>query len=251
MKRTVVIAAVMPLLFIRMVYAQTSRLEFEAASVKRNISTGSIFGGCHGPGDKYTPVGRCIFRRASLMRIIAQAYGFRPMLADQWLKGEPGWAKSERYDIEAKSQDEAATAEDLRLMLRNLLAERFKLAVRETTEEVAGYALLVAKGGPKVKAGDGKVRSSIGSNSGRISADNAPMERLATVLSTQLGRPVVDITGLSGHYSFTLTFAKSDDDVSAPSIFTAVQEQLGLKLESKRVPTRILVIDHVERPSEN
>ena len=63
--------------------------------------------------------------------------------------------------------------------------------------------------------------------------------------------PKFDMTGLSGRYSFTLTFAKSDDDVSAPSIFTALQEQLGLKLESKRIPTRVLVIEHVERPSEN
>ena len=185
------------------------------------------------------------------MRIMAEAYGFRPMQADQWLKGEPGWAKRERYDVEAKAEDDAASSEDLKLMLRNLLADRFKLALRESTEEVAGYALLVAKGGAKLKTGEATGRSGIGSNAGKMMADNVPMERVAIALSTQLRAPVAEMTGLTGRYSFTLSFAKDDDDLSAPSIFTAVQEQLGLRLESKRVPTRILVIDHLERPSEN
>jgi uncharacterized protein (TIGR03435 family) len=102
-----------------------------------------------------------------------------------------------------------------------------------------------------MKTGDGVIRSGVGANPGSIRANNIPMERLAFALSAQLRAAVIDMTGLTERYSFTLTFAASDSDASAPSIFTAIQEQLGLKLESKRVPTRILVIDYVERPSEN
>src|ERR1051326_2381141 len=108
------------LVYSQLVQAQTSRLEFEVASIKRNISSGgSIFAGCHERGGDRVPPGRCILRRASLMWVIAEAYGFRAMQADQWLKGAPGWAKSERYDIEAKAEDDNASPDDLKLMLRN------------------------------------------------------------------------------------------------------------------------------------
>jgi uncharacterized protein (TIGR03435 family) len=185
------------------------------------------------------------------MRIIAEAYGFRPFLASLWLTGEPAWTARERYDIEAKAEKAAASPDELRLMLRNMLADRFQLALHQTTKEVSGYALLVGKGGPKMRRGDGTSKKGIGRNAGTINGTSVPMTMVAIALSDVLGVPVADMTELIGEYSFNLTFATDPNDVSAPSIFTAIQEQLGLKLESKRVPTQVLVIDHVEKPTEN
>ncbi len=227
-------------------------LSFEVVSIKVNPSTeGSIFTGCHQPNDPRIPAGRCVFRRASLMWILAEAYALRPFLASQWLAGVPTWATRERYDIEAKAENAEASPADLRLMVRNMLADRFKLAVHQITKEVSGYALLVAKGGPKVRKGNGTSRPGIGGNLAGIDATNVSMAGFASQLSGILGVPVVDMTELTGDYTFTLTFTRDPNDVSAPSIFTALQEQLGLKLESRRVPAQVLVIDHVEKPTEN
>ena len=149
-------------------------------------------------------------------------------------------------------------------MLRTLLAERFKLAMRRETRDVPVYALVVGRGGAKVPRAkpDDPVRFMTGRGpdpNGGVSdvlvVSNVGMNRVALMLSLALRRPVVDRTGLTGEFTFTLRFAPQNanpGDTSAPSITTAFQEQLGLRVENqKRGPVESLVIESAERPTEN
>jgi uncharacterized protein (TIGR03435 family) len=163
------------------------------------------------------------------------------------LSGEPSWVNTERYDIEAKAPDESIDDDALLAMLRNLLATEFKLVAHEASRETSGYGLHVVKGGPKMKPGDGLTRGGMASNGNMINASNIMMPALATRLTGILRAPVTDLTGLTGKYTFTLSFSSDGNDPDRPTLFTALQEQLGLRLESMRLPTRILVIDHIEK----
>jgi uncharacterized protein (TIGR03435 family) len=228
----------------------------------------------------------------ALRMIIRQAYG----VEDNQIVGAPGWLDSERYDIEAKM--DPALIEELRKLsldegraarqnaLQALLADRLKLAVRRETKQLPVYALVVAKNGPKlqeaktgdtypngIKGPDGVARAGMmRMGRGELTSQALPMSGLARLLSQQLGRTVIDKTGLTAKYDFTLHWTPDEgegasfpgagggpqptnsappSDSSGPSLFTALQEQLGLKLESQKGPVEIIVIEHVERPSEN
>jgi uncharacterized protein (TIGR03435 family) len=174
----------------------------------------------------------------------------------------------DRYDIEAKADDQdprfkaadaggPAAKQALRdLMLQALLEDRFKLAIHRETKETSGYALVVARGGPKLKEAT-EVRPGDGSISvarGRLTGQKAPLSMLAGQLTRVLGRPVADETGFEGTFDFNLEWTPDEtppDVASAPSIFTAIQEQLGLKLEARKERTEIIVVDHVEKPDAN
>ena len=170
-------------------------------------------------------------------------------------------------------------------MIQPILAERFQLKVHWATKELPVYALVVAKGGPKLKEAkpgdtypnglkspDGpRGRGMMRMQWGQLTAQALPVSALVKLLSEQQqDRLIVDQTGLSGVYDFTLKWTpegpqpamfkgdgggppqpKTTDESSEPSLFTAMQEQLGLKLESRKAPVQVLVIDHVERPSAN
>jgi uncharacterized protein (TIGR03435 family) len=199
------------------------------------------------------------------------------------LSGGPGWIDSAHYDIEAKAEGNAS-ADQMRLMLQSLLQDRFKLALHHETKELPIYVLAVAKSGLKIqplKDGDcvnfdpanpaatqGRKQSdfcgTLGTGRSSLDATKVSMPDLATAFSFIVGRSVVDKTGVAGGFSVHLRFAPDDPapdpsrpgppvaaDLTGPSIFTAVQEQLGLKLESSKGPVEILVIDSVEKPSEN
>jgi uncharacterized protein (TIGR03435 family) len=218
---------------------------FDVASVKPNgPNGGSMVIGC-GDGAQYgIGPGKCKAVNASLRTIIAVAYDIQPRLAGQYISGAPGWIGEERYDIEGKSEDGSVTPAQLRLMLRNLLADRFRLSLHEETKEVSGYALVVAKGGPKSRP--------LTTKPTRVACGVQNTEALARCLSSRLGQPVVDKTNITGNHNFSLTLESlGEDQPNPPSIFTVLQEELGLKLESGKVPLRILVIDHVEKPTEN
>lgn len=206
------------------------------------------------------------------------------------ISGAPSWIDHANYDIEAKVDAadipvmKELTQLQRREMIRKLLEDRFALKVHEETKELPVYALVVAKGGPRLheaKPGDtysngfagpdGKSGSgAMMFNGKQITAQGLPIKSLVPFLSQQLGRVVIDKTGLSGKYDFTLDLpagqrsvptAKPPDgsdagangasDDSEPSIFTLVQDQLGLKLESTKAPLPIVVIDQVQRPSAN
>ena len=143
--------------------------------------------------------------------------------------------------------------------LRSLLAERFKLALHRETRPIQAYILQVAKNGPKLEKGDGDSHQT---NSGRgdIVAKNASMDRFAEVLSRQMDLPVVNRTGLEGVFNFRLQWAPETTAPEKPAeraasdrapIFTAIQEQLGLRLHAQKVPIEVIVIDHAEKPTEN
>jgi uncharacterized protein (TIGR03435 family) len=205
-------------------------------------------------------------RNTTLQVLIFIAYG----VEDYSLSG-PDWLNAVKLDVVAKLPASAAglSPEDRRritnAMWQSLLAERFKLKVHREEKAVAGYALVVAPGGPKMR----RVESPPGRTSvtqGRITAQSAPVGQIAQSAMGALGNlaPVRDMTGLSGNYEFNLTWTPEDkllagaDNTSTapddrpPSIFTALQEQLGLKLEPRKFPIQTVVVDHVEKvPTEN
>jgi uncharacterized protein (TIGR03435 family) len=184
------------------------------------------------------------------------------------LTGTPGWVETERYDIDAKA-DRAVPDDQLMLMLRTLLADRFKLTLHHEAKELPGFALVIGKNGPKLHevelAGKGWTRFGVGSLNGQ----EVSMGQLADGLAGRLGQPIVDLTGIRGVFDIKLEWtpdpsqirnpaeakksqaAEAASDLSGTSIFTALQQQLGLKLEARKLPGEILVIDHVERPSAN
>jgi uncharacterized protein (TIGR03435 family) len=230
-----------------------TRPTFEVASIRPGDGVGAgAFYGCYTIGAVVAviPKGRCIFRNATLSGIIAEVYDIPFRLTDQLISGGPGWIRTERYNIEAKAEDDSATTSELKLMTQTLLAQRFKLMLHETIVESPGYSLVVARNGPKLKGNDGGLeRPGVAGGPGVITGYKVSMAQVANVLRTRLRQPVVDNTGINGSYDFKLTFGA--DDQSGPSIFTALQEQMGLRLESKKLPQRALVIDHAEKPDEN
>jgi uncharacterized protein (TIGR03435 family) len=196
-----------------------------------------------------------------LKTLIANAYGVK---VDQ-ISGGPGWIDSNRYDIEAKvvaangSTPQPIAREQRSLMLRSLLADRFKLAVHNETKELPVFDLVVANKGPKLqpaKPDEPSKNSTTFSNSSvQLTATAVQLSALATQLSYQLHSPIIDKTGLTGTYDITLQWAPDQGaagaDSPGPSIFTAVQEQLGLKLNPSKGPVDTLVIDHVQQPTAN
>lgn len=209
--------------------------------------------------------------------LIKQAYG----IEDDQISGAPKWVDSQTYDIEAKVDGaDAATLkklseEQLTLMFQSFLRERFQLKVHWETIELPVLALVVAKGGPKlqqakpddtyrdgIKGPDGKPAGHAGRmmwGRGRLSGEGVPIGDLVPPLTQELGRIVQDKTGLTGKYDIELRWTTDDaapdsrsaSDSSGPSIFTAMQEQLGLKLESQKALVKVLLIDHVEQPAPN
>jgi len=181
------------------------------------------------------------------------------------ISSAPSWVQSDRYDISAKGEPGSQVA-DIRPMLQRLLEDRFQLKHHWETKEAAVYHLVVSKTaklresepGDCLPSGDapcGALRNSPGNTQGySLTASD-----LAGSLSFFVGRPVLNYTALAGKYDIELQWtpervqmqSPSPSEENSPSIFTALQEQLGLKLESARGPVKTLVIDHVERPSEN
>jgi uncharacterized protein (TIGR03435 family) len=190
----------------------------------------------------------------SLRFLVQTAY----KVEDFQISGGPGWTRSDRFDISARSdqpgQPEQPQAARLRERIRRLLAARFQLSVREEIGEGAVYFLEQTRSGSKLNppASD---RPGIGRNRGLIAAENASVAMLAKTLSNALLRPVPDQTGLSGNYAFRLEWAEAgapgEPEDSGVSLFTAIQEQLGLRLRSGRGPIRLIYIDRAEKPSAN
>ena len=193
--------------------------------------------------------------------LIRSAYGV--LLEDQ-VVGLPGWAKSEPISVEAKMDADTTTAlrklppveqwKQMQLMLQAMLADRFALKAHRESRDGPIYVITVAKGGSKMKqtspdTGGGNANYS----SGKVTAHEISIESLAANLSFAVGRVVVNKTGLEGGYDFTLEYAPDGADASdpRPSIFTALEEQLGLKLEPARGPVDVIVVDHIERPTAN
>jgi uncharacterized protein (TIGR03435 family) len=218
----------------------TDRPSFGVATVKPNDPSRNVGATAY----SRQPIGGAgLETMGSLHAFIKQAYG----VEDVQISGGPNWIDGELFEIHAKASGPVSQAQ-LKLMLQSLLAERFKLAIRTETRQLPVYSLGLAKGGPKLEQADRNVGLTTGRTLLRGTAD---MAQLANLLTATLGRTVLDNTGLKGSYKFALTWAPDDPTADGPSIFTAIQEQLGLKLESTKGPVQVLVIEHAEKPSEN
>lgn len=215
-------------------------LEFEVASVK--LVEPRM--GSHAVGLRVDH-GTATLQAATVRQIIVQAYAVQRVL----VMGGPTCYDDDQYDILAKAENPDATPAQIRTMLQNLLADRFKLVVHRATREVTVYSLTIGKNGSKLSAPSADQAANVVVNDrGAVVFQNATLAGLVNTLANMLDQPVVDRTGLTGHYTYTLDLRS---DPSGPSLFTAVEEQLGLKLESGKAPVEVLLIDHVERPSAN
>jgi uncharacterized protein (TIGR03435 family) len=187
-----------------------------------------------------------------LSLLLQLAYGIN----DEQIMGKPAWMETELYDVNAKPEGQIKlTREELKPLLQNLLRQRFHLEAHEETAQQKGYALVVAKGGPKVALTTSNKTPNWRRNVGPGILDglNWSMAFLAQQLWKPAGLPVVDRTGLTGGYDVKLLFAPDlAGESTLPTLFTAVQETLGLRLEAQKIPVTVLVIDHVEKtPAEN
>ena len=254
--------------------APAAPAEFEVVSLKPNTSGSSFVMVQPSVGGRFTAT------NVNLRTLVAIAYNLRSFQ----LSGGPGWAGSERFDVTAKA-DGNPNQEQIALMLQSMLAERFQLKVHRENKEVPGYALSAAKNGLKLKASEGSSCTAgqqlqapaipCGSFiifANRLDGSKVDLKQLATVLANtrDLSRPVVDKTETLGTFDIHLEWAPFEagggfggpgpgdagepprsPDRSGPSLFTALQEQLGLNLDSQKVPAEMIVIDHAERPTEN
>jgi uncharacterized protein (TIGR03435 family) len=239
--------------------------QFDVASIKPAQERGMMY-------VRVLPGGRLV-ANAPARLLLMNAYG----LQFSQLAGAPDWLGSETWSIDARA-DGSPTRDELMLMLRSLLEERFHSKAHHEKREVSAYALAVAKNGTKLPAPKegacatpvpgqpepaappcGRVRISMSPQGVLMEGGSAAMSELARVLAIPLNRPVVDRTALSGTYDIRLQFSDeasgatplSPADATNPGVFTAIQEQLGLKLESAKALVDVLVIDHIDRPTAN
>ena len=186
------------------------------------------------------------------------------------LRGVPDWVTSENYDISAEPDGEGEPSiKQWRSMVKKLMADRFQLKFHYEKRELTVYVLTVAKTGPKMAKSQGAPGLVTGLGfgpPGNFGAINATMTDFAEAMGqVALDRPVVDETGLTGRFDFRLTWTADETQFGAvggykpaaenadapPDLFTAIQQELGLKLESTKAPVDVLVIDHIEKPSAN
>jgi uncharacterized protein (TIGR03435 family) len=222
----------------------------------------------------FTPVlpgGQYVDSNAGLISMIAFAYGVP--FPSQQLIGLPKWADSTSYSVAAKAAPSAVVMsvaeneEQVRLMMRALLADRFQLLIHPETRQERGFALKLARGASGIKipavdppvppAKERRVSAGMGDTGGRLVGEKSTMASLATALATLLHKNVTDQTGLSGYYDFDIRWTGREDAESSLGtegiglLISNLREQFGLTLESAEGPAQYWVIDRLERPSEN
>jgi uncharacterized protein (TIGR03435 family) len=265
--------ALLPALASSFLMAQdAARPSFEVASVKPSSATSGL------PGVRFPPGGRMIATNMNLKSLITVAWSV------DWLQisGGPAWLESDPYDIDAKADGDPPRSEK-RIMLRSLLEDRFHLTMHQETKEAPGYALVMANPGhpgpgitparedscikidpqkPLPQTTDvvfcGGFRVVPKSKEGQnypslvLEGHSVSLESVARALVTVVQRTVVDETHLPGIFDVTLEYVDPRiQSPDAPSAFAAVREQLGLKLESRKLPLELYIVDHVERPGAN
>jgi len=231
--------------------AASPQLTFETATIKPTANPDPGKGYWNYPGQ-----GRFSAHGLSLEFLIRMAWDVE---ANQ-LTGKPSWLDSDYYDIEAKPEESVTLSPDeLKPRLQSLLIERFHLAAHFETKMARGYALVVAKGGPKLQPTKGSKFPNwrTDTSTGHLEGLNWSMQFLAQMLQRATHIPVADQTGITGSYDIKLRFAAEpepniDQDSSLPSLFTALRETLDLELKAQQIPMQVLVIDHIDRvPAAN
>jgi uncharacterized protein (TIGR03435 family) len=239
--------------------SQTPAPSFEVADVKVNKSGEARM------AVDFLPGGRLSMRNVPMKVMIMMAYHVRP----DAVTGGPDWLGSDRFDIVAKAL-QTTSPDELRRMLRTLLAERFKLAVHTDQKIMPAYALVLGKTGPKLQPSGAALLTEQRCGPGEgvaeqkhVTCQHLTMAVLADTLQEiaprDIDMPVVDRTGLTGTYNFRLDWTPavraagaSPDAPAGPTLFEAVEAQLGLKLENRKLPLPVIVIDRVDRaPTEN
>ena len=234
-------------------FAQAQTPAFDAASIKSNQSAGGV------SAIRMT-AGRVSMENVSLKKVMLNAWD----IADdrEYAIDGPPWLTSEHFDMEATFPPDTPLPQ-VRQMLQTLLADRFHLALHKETRQLPMFSLVIAKGGFKIhEAEPGQPRTS--GRAGHFEATKIGMQKLADLIAKQAGLPVTNSTGLKGVYDFTLEWSPEADlklgtadgaastTASGASIFTALQDQLGLRLESGKGPVEVLVVDRMEKtPTEN
>ena len=263
MRRGLVIGLAAAALAAGQAFAPTGSLTFEVASLKPS-KPGAPDGGLHpAPGGQ-----RYIGSNWVLRNYLLVAY----QVKSSQIVGGPGWVDTDPYDLNAEAE-KPSSIEELHIMLQNLLTERFKLRFHYETKEMSAYVLTVDKSGPKnleLRPGAGGGDLNIDKNAEQFLHETwtthcASMDYFTFVLAQIFDKPILNQTGLKGCFNFQIKFTQElppnlqegqlfngvPIDASGPTIYQALQNQLGLKLESKKAPVATLVIDHAEKPSEN
>lgn len=225
--------------FLKRVDKLDPNARFEAATVKRAPPP---------PNRNYTSSmrmdpARITCTNVTIHKLMVESYEVK----DYQVSG-PDWINTELYNIEA-TMAPGTSGDQVLVMVRNLLADRFQLAMHRETKELPIYALVVAKGGSKLKPSESG-RMGTSSSPGKITSERTFLRNLAEVLSRQLDMPVLDMTGLKGTFELTLEWTPDrgpSAESTGQSIFTAIQEQLGLKLDARKSPIEMLVVDHAEK----
>ena len=239
-----------------------SRPEFEVVSIKLNRTGERLYYKSY--SNRFTARNMT----AKLLMQLGWQTGASP------ISGAEDWFSSRGFDIEATT-DHPVTWGQMQLMLQSLLASRFQLTIQRQTREGQIYSLVVGKSGLKIKLSPdqapwtrdhtnepGTTGATMDIRQGRLTGDSIPLAMFINFLASEAGRPVTNKTGLTGRYAIELTWtpfrapqaSSAEDaqpDTSGESLFTALQEQLGLKLEASKGPVEVIVIDRVEGPSEN
>jgi len=218
---------------------------FDVASIKP-ASDDEIAGGASGIT---TGHGRAVGTNVTLKRCIIGSYHVGP----GQVTGGPTWIDSDRFHIEAKTAGPVNDDAIFDAMLRNLLAERFHLALHRETRKLRALVLVVSKRGPKLERAEGG-DAVTEARHGALTLKNSTMGALAERLARATDLPVVNRTGLTGIFNLTLTWTPDNDQPKPdgpPPLSSALNEQLGLQLKAERAPIEVLVIDHVEKPTEN
>jgi uncharacterized protein (TIGR03435 family) len=235
------------LLLVANAAGQTS--SFDAASIKPNDSG-------PGPSSMRTTAGHLSMQNVSLKKMILNAYGIPD--DRRYAVIGPDWLESGSFDLEATFPADTQPVQ-IRTMLQGFLTSRFKMVARKDTRQLPNYTLVVAKGGAKITPDEAGKSQTSGGN-GSFTATKTTMAHFADLIARVAGLPVVDGTGLAGVYTFKLEWSptaglnvSADSTPSAgPSIFTALEEQLGLHLQSGKGPVEVVVIDSMEKmPTEN
>ena len=218
---------------------------FDAVSVKANHSDSG--------GSMQLTKGSLVFSNVPLAKVVAAAFGISEDRQTYLLSG-PAWMSAERFDVTAKFPASAST-DQVRFMLQAALADRFGMKFHRETRDVPAYSLVVAKSGLKAHPAAEGSAGGFRNGPGHLESKSATMSLLADKLSRQSDRPVIDKTAVRGSYEFLLGWTPDElqsDGRAGISLFTAIEEQAGLKLEAGKEPMDVVVIDRIEKiPSEN
>ena len=226
-------------------FGQSAAPRFEVAAIRPSLAPAASGSGI------YTGHGKVRGQNVTLKRCIIGTYGVGP----NQVFGGPGWIDSDRFEIDAKIDRDITDGSVLERMFQALLADRFKLTLHRETRMITAYVLDIAKSGPKLEKAEGGESSTNASTTDRgatLIARNMTLDGFAERLARSLDLPVVNRTALPGVFNFKLEWVPERmKSAEGPSIFTALPEQLGLRLRTEKTPVEVIIIDHAEKPSEN